>query len=154
MRVVAADLALICAGTFAQKAQPILELAGHKVLYPFLEIEMVSTALSSIPCWEMEEPKAPLKRSLGRHIPHDMVYRPKSGFVDPKGEVFFSAEFVGYLRSAVESTSPLSHLLEKKPIIKSCELLARKKVLPCQTLNLLWAIAFTDRWYRTAFENS
>lgn len=150
-RIVAADLALTCANIFAQKSKPILESAGHRVVYPFLDIKMVTTALDSIPYWQMDEPKAPLKKSLARHVPRDMVYRPKSGFLDPKGDVFYSAEFINYLRDAAEPTSPIAHLLMRKPLLKACQLLARKRTLPPQTLNLLWAIVFTDRWYRTAF---
>lgn len=149
-RVVAADLALTCTNIFAQKAQPIFELAGHKMLYPFLENEIISMALRSTPHWQMEEPKAPLKQALSRRIPRNMVYRPKSGFIDPKGEFFFSAEFIDYLRSAAESTSPIAHMLERKPLLKACDLLVQKKELPPQTLNFLWAVVFTDRWYRTA----
>ena len=107
-------------------------------------------ALCSSSHWQMEEPKAPLKQSLSRSIPRNMVYRPKSGFVDPKGEVFFSAEFIEYLRSAAGPTSPIAHMLERKPLLKACDLLAQKKELPPQTLNFLWAVVFTDRWYRTA----
>ena len=151
-RVVAADLALTCANTFAQKAQPILESGGHKLLYPFLEVEAVSMSLSSFPHWQMDEPKAPLKKSLARHVPHNMVFRPKSGFVDPRGKVFFDEEFIEHLRSKCEPTGPIAHMLEKKPILKSCGLLARSKPLPAQTLNLIWAVVFTDRWYRTAFQ--
>jgi len=149
-RTVAADLALTCTNIFAQKAKPIFELAGHKMLYPFLENDMISMALHSTPHWQMEEPKAPLKQSLSRSIPRNMVYRPKSGFVDPKEEVFFSAEFIDYLRSAAGPTSPIAHMLEPKPLLKACDLLAQKKELPPQTLNFLWAVVFTDRWYRTA----
>ena len=150
-RIVAADLALLSTNKAPQKSQPILESAGHQVVYPFLDVEMVTMALASIPYWEMNEPKAPLKKSLARHVPRNMVYRPKSGFIDPKGEFFFDAMFIEYLRSAAEPTSPIAHMLEKKPLLKSCELLARKKTLPAQTLTLLWTIVFTDRWYRTAF---
>ncbi|QQO55006.1 MAG: asparagine synthase [Thiohalocapsa sp. PB-PSB1] len=151
-RVVAADLAMTCANTFAQKAQPILESGGHKILYPFFEVEAVSTSLSSISYWQMDEPKAPLKKSLARCVPHNMVYRTKSGFVDPSGKVFFDKEFIEHLRSTSEPTGPIAHMLEKKPILKSCELLARNKSLPAQTLNLIWAVVFMDRWYRTAFQ--
>ena len=106
-------------------------------------------ALHSTSHWQMEEPKAPLKLSLSRNVPRNMVYRPKSGFVDPKGEVFFSTEFIDYLRSAAGPTSPIAHMLERKPLLKACDLLAQKKELPPQTLNFLWAVVFTDRWYRT-----
>lgn len=151
-RVVAADLAMTCANTFVQKAQSILESGGHKLLCPFLEVEVVSMSLSSTPYWQMDEPKSPLKKSLARHVPHNMVYRPKSGFVDPRGDVFFDGEFIEHLRSTCEPTGPIAHMLEKKPILNSCELLARRKVLPVQTLNFIWAVVFMDRWYRTALQ--
>jgi asparagine synthase (glutamine-hydrolysing) len=150
-RIIAADLALTCANIFAQKAQPILESAGHKVLYPFLDVDMVTTALNSVPYWQMDEAKAPLKKSLARHVPRDMVYRPKSGFIDPRVEVFFSEEFISYLCAAAEPTTPIANLLKRKPLLKACQLLARKRTLPAQTLSILWAIVFTDRWYRTVF---
>jgi hypothetical protein len=84
-----------------------------------------------------------------------MVYRPKSGFVDPKAEaVFVSAEFLDYLRASAEPSGPISNFLEMGPLLKSCDLLARKKRLPRQTLTVLWAIVFMDRWYRTALPAS
>ena len=149
-RIVAADLALIGANIFAQKSQPILESAGHRVAYPFLDTQVVKVAMASIPYWQMDEPKAPLKRSLARHVPRDMVYRPKSGFVDPHRSVFINTEFIAHLRAAADQTSPIASVVESKYLIKACDLLSRKKKLPVQTLNCLWAITFTDRWYRTA----
>lgn len=149
-QIVAADLALCCANNFAQKAQPILEQAGHKIAYPFLRTEMVSTAIISISQWKMSEPKAPLKRSLARYVPREMVYRPKSGFMDPQTQVFFEPKFIEYLRVAAEPTSPIAFILDKKHLIDACDLLSSKRKLPYQTLMCLWAIVFTDRWYRTA----
>lgn len=155
-RIVASDLALGCANVCAQKAIPILEAGGHTVSFPFLEKESVAMALAiaSGTKWKMDEKKAPLKKSLARYIPREMVYRPKSGFTDPKQEVFYQKEFIEYLHSAVESTSPIGHLLIRKPILDACQFLENKKKLPCQTLNLLWAIVFTDRWYRTVHNES
>jgi hypothetical protein len=79
-----------------------------------------------------------------------MVYRPKSGFVDPSNRVFFDAQFIDYFRAAAEPTSPIASVLNRKPLLKTCDLLSRKNNLPDQTLNCIWAITFTDRWYRTA----
>lgn len=148
-QAVAADLALTCANIFAQKGLSILEAAGHTVVYPFLEKKAVSMALSSITRWNMEEPKAPLKKSLSRYVPRDMVYRQKSGFVDPVGEVFFDERFIHYLSSSCDSSGPIAHLLERKSILKACRYLMSGKDLPAQTRNLLWAVVFADRWYRT-----
>jgi hypothetical protein len=153
--IVAAILALRHANVFAQKHRSILESAGHTLLSPLLDTKIMATALHAIPSWPMGEPKSPLKRSLARHVPRDMVYRPKSGFVDPKAEaVFVSAEFLDYLRASAEPSGPISNFLEMGPLLKSCDLLARKKRLPRQTLTVLWAIVFMDRWYRTALPAS
>jgi len=153
-RIVAADLAMICSNIFAQKAQPILESDGHDVAYPFLQNEMVSTAMASIFNWKMRTPKEPLKRSLSRCVPRQMVYRPKSAFADPGLEVFYKDKFIEYLRSAADNSSPIAFALHRKPLIEACDLLYNKKKLPGQTLNSLWAVTFTDRWYRTAWRRS
>lgn len=149
-RLVASQLALKCSGISAQKVQPILELAGHQVHYPFFQTEVFSAALGSVLHWQMDEPKAPLKRSLARHVPREMVYRPKSGFIDPQGSVYFDPDFIAYLRAAVDSTGPIASMLNPKPLIKTCDLLLRGGNLPAPALSCVWAIAFLDRWYRTA----
>lgn len=151
-QIVAADLALTCANIFAQKGKPIFESAGHKVICPFLDEETVAVALDSCLQWKMDESKAPLKRALSRYVPREMVYRPKSLFTDPEGHVFYEPAFIAYLRCTIESTGPIAHLLEPKPIAKACDLLIRGKPLPQQTKTLLWTVVFTDRWYRTVFD--
>ena len=150
-RIVATDIALIGANKAAQKAQPVFDSAGHKVVYPFLDNAIASIALDAVSFWQMDEPKAPLKRALARYVPTEMVYRPKSGFESDRKEIYFREEFIDYLRSAVEPTSPISHLLREKPVLKACQYLSHKEMLPVTTLNLLWTIVFTDRWYKTAF---
>jgi asparagine synthetase B (glutamine-hydrolysing) len=149
-RIVAADMALTCANIFSQKGQAILEFAGHEVIYPFLENKTLSVAMVSISNWKMNEPKAPLKQCLSRYVPHNMVYRAKSGFLDPEHKVFFEPEFIAYLRAAADDTSPIAFILNKNFLRKACDKLSRRQKLPYQTLNCLWTIAFTDRWYRTA----
>ena len=149
-RVIAADLAMTCANIFAQKADPIFQQAGLNVFYPYLQKEVLCVALASIGHWRMDEPKAPLKQCLARFVPKDMVYRPKSGFVDPHGSVFYNHQFISFLREAVETNAPIVSMLHKKPLLKALDLLARKAPLPDQLLNCLWSITFLDRWYRTA----
>lgn len=149
-RIIAADLAMTCTNVFAQKAKPILENAGLEVHYPFLQTEVVSMALASIDRWQMDEPKASLKRCLARHVPSNMVYRSKSGFTDPRGLVFNNTQFIAHLRAAADSTGPIAPMLQKKLLMKACDLLNHRACFPAQTLNCLWAIVFLDRWYRTA----
>ena len=148
-RTIAADLALVCANIFAQKARPLFERAGHRVVYPFLQESVLATAMASTAAWQLETPKAPLKRSLARHVGPEMVYRPKSGFVDPRGKVFHDPEFVAHLRAAGEASSPLHGFVHAAPVRRLCDRLHRRRPLPAQTLNAAWALVFTDRWYRT-----
>ncbi len=128
-QIVAAYLALTCADSFAQKAKPILESAGHRVVFPFLDDAMVRLALALIPQWRMDEPNASLKRALSRRVPRNMVYGAKSAFLDPKNEVFFTPEFIGHLRAAADPASPIAGQLIKQPLLTACDLLKRKKQL-------------------------
>jgi asparagine synthetase B (glutamine-hydrolysing) len=149
-KVIAADLAMTCANTFAQKAYPIFKKANRRVVYPFMEPEMVGFALSIAPSAQSSEKKAILKTLLSQQVPHEMVYRPKSGFVDPSGQVFYDPRYIELLWAATEEESALSGMLFKMPVRKVCDLLYRKRSLPVQMLNCIWTIAFVDRWYRTA----
>lgn len=148
-KIVGSDLALTCANIFAQKARPIFQSAGHRVLYPFLDSQVVSHSFSASRDHCLNEPKAVLKKSLAQYVSADLVYRPKSGFVDPRAQVFYSSEFRSYLAAVTDQSSPLTGILDHAKIKFACDLLAKQRAIPIQTLNLLWAIVFTDRWYRT-----
>ena len=150
---IATVMLLSQANIFAYKNQSILEIAGHEVAYPFMDSDMLSLGLAAIPYWGMNMRKAPLKRSLARHIPPYMVYRPKSGFTDPRNKTFYDAEFIGYLRAAAEETSPVAFILNRKLVLKACDLLSRGNKMPVSTLYCLWAITFVDRWYRSSYED-
>lgn len=153
-QAVTADLALVCANVFAQKAKPIFTQSGCAVEYPFMNWNVIQVAQAAIDAWPVSEAKSPLKHSLAKVLPQEMIYRPKSAFADPAGELFFKERFLRHLRATTEESSPLSGFIQTKYVKESCELLSRRRRLPPQTLNLLWAIAFTDRWYRTATPGS
>ena len=148
-QIVAADLSMVCANVFAQKSCSILTRENHEILYPFMEDDLITFALTPAIFENRNEPKDLMKESLARNIPSKMVYRPKSGFTDPKSLVFYNPQFVDYLRSSIDQSSPTASLLNPKYIHKAIDLLNKKLLLPAQTLNCLWAITFTDRWYRT-----
>lgn len=106
--------------------------------------------MHSIGKWYMTEPKAPLKYSLARKIPKALVYRPKSGFVDPKAKVCYEPEFLEMLRCTTDTGSPLTDFLHRKRLHLAIDKLSKNARFPLQTLNTLWGITFIDRWYRTA----
>lgn len=145
-QAVAGDLALTCANIFAQKARLILVDAGLDVVYPYMSPEAFAAGLvaSEKP---MSEAKAPLKRALAKHVPRDFVYRPKAGFIDPAGRIFYTENFLTALYDATHG--PISSFLNKNSVLKTVDHLRRGGNLPAQTLNVAWAAAFADRWYRT-----
>ena len=153
-QVVTVDLALVCANVFAQKAKPIFNRGGCKVHYPFMSQQAIHVAQVAIDAWPVGESKSPLKHSLSKALPREMIYRPKSAFADPAGELFFKERFLQHLRATAEDSSPLAGFIQTKYVKDSCDLLRRRWRLPSQTLNMLWAITFTDRWYRTATPGS
>jgi asparagine synthase (glutamine-hydrolysing) len=149
-KVIVANMALTSANIYAQKAHPIYRKAGLHVVYPFMEHEMVDFSLTIALSQDSPEKKALLKALLAQQVPREMVYRPKSGFVDTGAQVFYDAEFQEMLWAATEEKSVLSGILFKEPLRKIIERLRRRDRLPHQLLNCIWAVAFTDRWYRTA----
>ena len=150
VQAVASDFALVCAGIVAQKAQPIFQAAGYQVLYPFLHPKIVGPVLSAVPSWQITIAKEALKIALTRAVPRRMVYRPKSGFVDPSGSMYYSEWFISYLEDACSAQSRVSSSLNVSRINEAVRALKSGKELPVQTRKLLWAAVFTDRWYRTA----
>lgn len=148
-RIVAADLAMTCANIFVQKARPVFAARQFEVRYPFLSPEFVGLGVRSVNDQPHDEPKAALKLALSRSVPADMVYRPKSGFVDPFSAVFRSHRFLEFLTEAGSLAAPLAGLVSGKYLRRAAELLASGRKLPPQTLNCLWAIVFLDRWLRT-----
>ncbi len=148
--VVAAYLALSSAGIRAQNALPIYRNANFQVRFPYLDSEMLGLALAIVDEWKEKEHKSILKHSLARYVPREMVYRPRSGFADPKLRVMRYPQFIEHLRSTIDSDGPISSILRKDNVIKGCDLLSQGARLPRQTMGCLWAVTFLDRWYRTA----
>lgn len=146
--IVLADLALTCANVFAQKDISLYERAGHVVALPFLDETLVESLVYEAPHWPTTEPKAPLKAALARQVPAEMVYRKKVGFAESRPKVFDAPEFSDYLQEAIEG--PLSELLNQLRVRSMLSAVRSGDPIPAQTLNFLWSLTFTDRWYKTA----
>jgi hypothetical protein len=120
-----------------------------EVRFPFLSFELVGLGIHATDAWAMDEPKAPLKRSLARSVPPSMVYRPKSAFGDPARRIFRSKAFIEYLLDATSRGAPLEEYLLHQRVRQAAGLLRSGAEFPIQTLNCLWGIVFLDRWMRT-----
>jgi asparagine synthetase B (glutamine-hydrolysing) len=147
IQLAALDLSLVCSGIFAQKSKSLFTASDLAIIYPFLSQEMVRIALLS-GNWQGSDQEAKwlLKAALARHIPSEMVYRAKSGFVAPMSEKFKSDSFLVAFDKLLAGRSQLSPFLEKKFLQNIRGRLAEKNVLPPQTANLVWAIVFVSEW--------
>lgn len=148
--MVVADLGLTCANIFAQKGAPVLRGAGLTISYPFLSDAMVELGLAVLGRDFSQRPKEILRVALKQQAPAELVDRRKSGFVDPAQSIFLSSQFLEILEAAMEDSAPIGDFLVKRNVARACGALRSGRLLAQQTMNCLWAIAFTDRWYRTA----
>ena len=114
LQLAALDLSLLCACIFAQNHQPLFAASSLNITFPFLSLQIARIALSS-GSWQGadQEAKWLLKAALARHVPAEMVYRPKSGFAAPMSERFKSDAFLVAFDKVLADKSLLSPFLEK-----------------------------------------
>jgi hypothetical protein len=148
-RVVVSDLAITCAAIYAQKTYGPLRAAGFEVSYPFLSRDLASLGVVHTNAHPDAEAKGWMKEQLSRHIDHRLIYRPKSGFIDPARSLFDHQGFREALAAALGEDGVAGVLINTKRVqtlLRRNESLAG---LPHGHLNILWTLAFVDRWYRT-----
>jgi asparagine synthetase B (glutamine-hydrolysing) len=147
LQLAALDLSLVCSGIFAQKSKSLFAASALDIAYPYLSPQMVRLALSSA-YWQGAELEAKwlLKAALARHVPSEMVYRPKSGFIAPMNEKFNSPAFLAAFDKLLADRSQLGPFLNKDFLQSIRGKLTTKNILPPQTANLVWAVVFVNEW--------
>ncbi len=141
------DLILVCCGIFAQKDKALFDASPIQVRYPFLEPNMVRLALERAIYWPgAERSKLPLKNLLARHVPREMVFRPKSGLTPPIGQLLQSPAFLTAVDQTLESTGPISSILDQKCVRSMRRRLEQGRSLPLETYRFIWAVVFATRW--------
>jgi asparagine synthase (glutamine-hydrolysing) len=146
-QIAAMDLTAVCSSIFAQKSKSLFDGTELKILYPFLHRELVALALSSRN-WEgaLGEPKWVLKASLASLVPHEMVYRRKSGFVAPVHLKFKSTPFLREFDRLSADDSVLAAFTELNFRQTVRPLLVAGQKLPAQTASLVWMMPFLNNW--------
>ncbi|HSV74966.1 MAG TPA: asparagine synthase C-terminal domain-containing protein [Chthonomonadales bacterium] len=141
------DNALWNAYAAAQKCRPQLLMAGLTPSYPFMEQPIVDLALAHARFWPYQsEPKSALKRMLARRIPPDLVYRAKLGFTAPQEDQFAHPVMLEHLRAAADTSAPLASRIRPRVLKKLVDCVRARRVLPVQTYNYLWSLAFSNTW--------
>lgn len=147
------DLMFVCAGKYAAKSYFPLESAGTRPIYPFLEPDMIR--VSSALTWEQKcaggIKKSILKALLARRVPPDLVYRRKSTFTPPYGELFASPTMQAYLHDVVLSPENALQQFCDMRVVRAMVSAARHAgPLPLDVCEFLWTLVFTSDWIRTA----
>jgi len=143
----AADLAINCSRVLAQKTKSVFDAYNRKVAYPFLDSRMIGLAVQRARHWPgREEPKRVLKAILASHVPSEMVYRPKSGFVGPYKTIFSRSEFVTALDRVLEHKTALTEFVDLFALRRLRDRVRSRTPLPGQTYWFIWAAVFAHHW--------
>lgn len=140
---------LKAAGISAAKSFDPLHSNGVQSMFPFLDKDLIlmSTTL------EMEQKsvkgiqKVLLKEILANHIPHNYVYRPKSGFLPPFKEILKNKDVIELIHDYVlnPSNKCLAYV-DKKLLIDLLEKGAKGEELSFDIHNFLWGFIFLSLW--------
>ncbi len=147
LQLTALDMSLVCSCIFAQKSKSLFAASVLSVNYPYLSAEVSRLAFAS-GNWTgaNQEAKWLLKAALARHVPSEMVYRSKSGFVAAIGDKFKSDAFLASFDKVFDGESQLSPFVEKKFLENIRGTVTAGGSLPAQTNNAVWAIVFVSEW--------
>jgi asparagine synthase (glutamine-hydrolysing) len=143
------DLLITCAGIFAQKDKSIFDDSPHSVAYPYLQPSLVRFALQHGHLWTNQpERKIVLKTLLARHIPRELIYRPKSGFVAPLAQLFAEEGVLRLMDAVTADPGVLAGHLDLRVWSRLRAAAAARHPLPPQTYTFLWGTLFVSSWMR------
>lgn len=143
------DLVHVCAGIFAAKSFDLLRQNDVEVVYPFLEPTMVKLSCS-IPYHQKCAPgesKTLLKKIAAQYVPAEFIYRPKSGFTPPFGQILADPKIVDFINSVVMSSqNPVLDLVDQRTVRKMLERAQNRQSINVDTHKFLWAYIATSAW--------
>jgi hypothetical protein len=142
------DLVSVCIEKYAAKNYSPLGQREMVPFYPFLSQPVVKAGYSAIahdPA--ATDSKKVLKSLLARDVPHNMVYRPKSGFRPPIELIFADRQVKDYIQSIVEAHSnPLRNFVYPRVIARLFDDIWRGRPIAKNHLHFLWSYIFGSAW--------
>jgi asparagine synthase (glutamine-hydrolysing) len=147
LQLTALDISLVCSCIFAQKSKSLFAASALDITYPYLSPGVSRLAFASFN-WTgaKQEAKWLLKAALAQHVPSEMVYRSKSGFVAAIGDKFTTDAFLAAFDKVLAGRSQLSPFVEKSFLRNIRATITARGRLPAQTNNAVWAIVFVSEW--------
>jgi asparagine synthase (glutamine-hydrolysing) len=134
---------------WAAKAFSVGESLGIRVLYPYIWLDILIEQ-GKIP-WEAKTNKGivkwPLKRLLEEYLPHDFIYRKKSGFVPPLVRWLTTPQFNQMVRDTLLATNGnINRIIPPKIFDDLLNDALQSKNLRHAILNFIWGAFFTEMW--------
>ena len=134
---------------WAAKAFSVGESLGIRTIYPYIWRDIL-TLQGAIP-WQAKIHngivKWPLKHLLEEFMPHDFIYRPKSGFVPPFVQWLTSTDFNRTVRDILlASDATIGRIVPPQLIEELLDDALLGKSLRFPVLNFLWGVLFTEMW--------
>jgi asparagine synthase (glutamine-hydrolysing) len=107
--------------------------------------------LSASLTWEQKcpggETKGLLKRALAQRVPHDLVYRRKSGFIPPFETMLTTPSMQAFLHDIVLSpANPVMGTLRPDIVRRMIERGGQGRPLNLETYFFLWGVTFLSGW--------
>ena len=138
------------------KALSVGESLGLRVIYPYIWHDVLIEQ-GKLP-WDAKIHngivKWPLKRLLEEFMPHEFIYREKSGFVPPFARWLTDKDFNYKIRDILLADN--GYVTALVPIRIFDELLSdalNGKKLRFSVLNFLWGAIFTEMWIQKYRKN-
>ena len=144
------DLVVTCCRVFAQKMKPVFDQSQIQVRYPYMTPRVLDYAFRTFHSPNNKLDKAHLKSALARQVPHELVYRPKSGFVAPLQTSFRHPSFLQALDEAIHAPGPFGEFLYLPSIAALRRRIDRGAALPTQAYTFLWSLVFGTKWHDQA----
>ena len=140
----------VCNRLWTTKALGPANESGMNVLYPYLWRDVI-TSMGKIP-WRLKVrngvAKWPLKRMLENYMPHDFIYRPKSGFVPPWRRWFQNEDINRFTRETLLGGSGyITVILKEEWIERILRHLKETDIHPPDMIpNTIWGALSTELW--------
>lgn len=134
---------------WAAKAFSVGESLGIRVIYPYIWRDILILQ-GTIP-WQAKMYKGivkwPLKRLLEEFMPHEFIYRPKSGFVPPFVRWLTSRDFNQMVRDVLlASKGTIRRMIAPRILEELLDDALLGNSLRFPVLNFLWGALFTEMW--------
>jgi asparagine synthetase B (glutamine-hydrolysing) len=142
------DLVHVCLGRYAVKDYDPLRFQGMIPFFPFLSRTVIAAGYHSLNnASKLEENKATLKSLLVRDVPHEMVYRRKSGFHPPIETILTDQRVREYVGDLVLCRSnPLREFVYPQIIERLFESIWCGRAISKNHFNFLWSYIFGSIW--------